>query len=162
SLDNENQEYRAYVGFQLTVGDKQVAYLGLKPGEHVTVKIPQVFWDSGRIYYTTDARYLVNDLAKGNIANNPFQYYATDVGGGPTGRYIDDGTKSDTTIVSDTTYKQPPALFYYHATVAEGISNAAPAGFVELAIKDPAQATINNPGPPVSILGPLVSYDVSF
>jgi hypothetical protein len=163
-LDNANQEYRAYVGYQLAVQGQPFDYLGLLPGEHVTVKIPMVFWDSGRIYYTTDPRYVTNNNSKplGQIINNPFLYYATDNDGNPTRRYIDDGTRSDTTIVSDPTYKQPPVMFYYHAQVAEGVSNAAPAGFIELAIKDPAQDQINGTNLGPAVLGPLVSYDVSF
>src|SRR5262249_13969074 len=108
--------------------------------------------------------YLVNDLPNLDVTNNPFLYYATDADRQPTRRYIDDGTKADTTIVSDPTYKQPPAVFYYHAQVAQGVTQAAPAGFVEASIKDPAQGTtkINNPPTPGIDLGPLVSYDLSF
>lgn len=162
--DAPTQEYRAYFGFQKTVNGSPVSYLGLLPGEHITVKIPLVFWDSGRIYYTTDPRYLVNDLPNLDVVNNPFLYYNTDADGQPTRRYIDDGTKSDTTIVSDPAYKQPPAVFYYHAQVAQGVTQAAPAGFVEASIKDPAQGTkkVNDPPTTGIDLGPLVSYDLSF
>jgi hypothetical protein len=162
--DTPNQEYRAYIGYQKTVDGQQVSYFGLLPGEHITVKIPMVFWDSGRIYYTTDSRYVTNDLAYLTTTNNPFLYFATDSDSQPTRRYIDDGTQSDTTIVPDPAYKQPPAILYYHSLSGQVIPNAAPAGFVELTIRDPKQAdpNINNPAPDKSILGPLASYDTSF
>src|SRR5262249_46795272 len=48
--------------------------------------------------------------------------------------------------------------------IGQVIPNAAPAGFVELTIRDPEQADpmINNPHADKSILGPLASYDLSF
>jgi hypothetical protein len=166
--DNLNEEYRGYIGFQKTVDGKQVSYFGLLPGEHITINVPLVFWDAGRIYYTADSRFLTNDLSRYaviqgtvNDINNPYHYYDTDIDQQPTRRYIDAG-QGDTTIVGGSA-KQPVVL-YYHAVSgldksgkplpgALDLVQAAPAGFVELTIRDPAVTRGEQPH---------MSYDLSF
>jgi hypothetical protein len=49
-FDPINQEYRGYVGY--SSGGQN--YLGLLPGQSITVNVPIAFWDAGRLIITTD------------------------------------------------------------------------------------------------------------
>lgn len=48
-FDNYNEDYRGYIGYQ----DGGTNYIGLRPHTEVTVSMPLVFWDSGRIIIAT-------------------------------------------------------------------------------------------------------------
>jgi len=51
-FDPLNQEYRGYIGYKdPQTGDYD---LGLLPGKTITINVPLVFWDSGRINISTD------------------------------------------------------------------------------------------------------------
>lgn len=76
--DAPNLEYRAYVGYR---GNDGKYYLGLRPGETVTIPVPLVFWDAGRILIASDGANLIP--AVDNVAPpigqpnspNPFHYH---------------------------------------------------------------------------------------
>lgn len=76
--DPVNLEYRAYIGY---VGNDGQYYLGLRKGETVTIPVPLVFWDAGRILIASDGSNLIpkvdNVAAPANLPNspNPFHYH---------------------------------------------------------------------------------------
>ena len=49
-FDPINQEYRGYIGYRIDGSD----YLGLLPGQTITVNVPLAFWDALRVNVTTD------------------------------------------------------------------------------------------------------------
>src|SRR5262249_9466499 len=75
--DPVNLEYRAYIGYK--VGSNY--FLGLKAGDTVTIQVPLVFWDAGRILCAWDGMTLtpkVDNVAPpaGNPNSpNPFHYH---------------------------------------------------------------------------------------
>jgi hypothetical protein len=64
--DPVNQEYRGYIGYRETNGKY---YFGLKPGQSITIRVPLVFWDSGRLGIETSGDYLLATKAP-----NPLNY----------------------------------------------------------------------------------------
>ena len=46
------QEYRGYIGYRSADGKD---YLGLLPGQSITVNVPLAFWDAGRLIISTDS-----------------------------------------------------------------------------------------------------------
>ena len=46
------QEYRGYIGYRSADGKD---YLGLLPGQSITVNVPIAFWDAGRLIISTDS-----------------------------------------------------------------------------------------------------------
>lgn len=75
--DNLNNEYRGYVGYSLNGKD----YLGLPAHQTITINVPLVFWDGGRINIATDPTYLTppNPTTDNPSPVNPFHflYYNT-------------------------------------------------------------------------------------
>ncbi len=69
-FDPLNQEYRGYIGYTQQVNGQTVTYAGLQPGTSITIDVPLVFWDAGRIIITTDGADLFGTGANGN----PFLY----------------------------------------------------------------------------------------
>ncbi len=69
-FDAVNQEYRGYIGYTQQVNGQTVNYVGLLPGNSITIDVPLVFWDAGRIIITTDGADLFGTGANGN----PFLY----------------------------------------------------------------------------------------
>lgn len=84
--DAFQQDYRGYVGY--ATGGKN--YLGLPPGDSITITVPLVFWNGARVFIATDPSFITNHLKEGapNI-NNPFQYYEFENDGTPRLRRID-------------------------------------------------------------------------
>jgi hypothetical protein len=75
--DPVNQEYRGYIGYH--EGDTN--YAGLKPHSAITVTVPLVFWDSGRLIISTDgadqfATY--GGPESGTPPGEPFNFFNTD------------------------------------------------------------------------------------
>ncbi len=70
--DPVNQEYRGYIGYTQVVNGQTVNYAGLLPGDTITIDVPLVFWDAGRIIVTTDGA----DLFGTGPNGNPFLYRA--------------------------------------------------------------------------------------
>ena len=71
-FDPINQEYRGYIGYTQQVNGQTVTYMGLLPGDAITINVPLVFWDAGRIIITTDSA----DLLKTGTNGDPFLYRA--------------------------------------------------------------------------------------
>ena len=69
-FDPLNQEYRGYIGYTQEVNGQTVTYAGLLPGNTITIDVPLVFWDAGRIIITTDGA----DLFGTGTNGNPFLY----------------------------------------------------------------------------------------
>jgi hypothetical protein len=64
------QEYRGYIGFSGAEGKK---YMGLPPGDTITINVPLVFWDSGRLIITTDGTKSADGLGSDLLGPNPLQ-----------------------------------------------------------------------------------------
>jgi hypothetical protein len=64
--DASNQEYRGYIGYQVGTGSSATYYAGLAPQTSITITVPIVFWDSGRIVFTTDGADLFHKYS-GNV-----------------------------------------------------------------------------------------------
>jgi len=70
--DNLNNEYRGYIGYTLDGND----YLGLPGHSTITINVPLVFWDGGRINVATDPTYLTPPGATTDSSPaNPFHFY---------------------------------------------------------------------------------------
>ncbi len=65
AYDPLNQEYRGYIGYKTNDGQ----FLGLLPGQTITVNVPLAFWDSGRLNIATDGADL---LGTGPDGANPY------------------------------------------------------------------------------------------
>lgn len=66
--DPYNQGYRGYIGY---TGSEGKEYFGLLPGQTITVPVPLVFWDSGRLYIATDS---ADFLGNGPLQGNPYLF----------------------------------------------------------------------------------------
>jgi hypothetical protein len=70
--DNLNNEYRGYIGYSLDGNN----YLGLPAHQSITINVPLVFWDGGRINVATDSTYLTPPGATTESDPvNPFHFY---------------------------------------------------------------------------------------
>lgn len=58
--DYQNQEYRAYIGYQDSTGKQ---YLGLPGHSSITINVPLVFWDAENTYIATDGANLLLNQA---------------------------------------------------------------------------------------------------
>jgi hypothetical protein len=141
--DFNNQEYREYVGY---VGTNGTDYLGLPAGASITLVVPLVFWDSGRLIVGTDGSYLTpkNPNPPGQTApliNNPFNYdsnaqEAISVSG-TTNSWVTQYTPDSNGISS------AGLVMFYHlagpqgAITASDVNPGAPAQLTEYTIRDP-------------------------
>jgi hypothetical protein len=78
--DPSNHEYRGYIGYTDGTND----YAGLPPQTSITITVPLVFWDSGRIMFSTDGA-------------DQFATYGGADGGSPPGapfNYLDTNTQA--------------------------------------------------------------------
>jgi len=151
--DPWNEDYRGYIGYTGQDGNN---YLGLPSGQTVTVPVPLVFWDAGRIYIASDSANLTPNATFGQSDPpiNPYQYYQLNQDGTETLRLHQ---KSGTLTPSGL----DALIMWYHGNVASGPNNDAPAQLLEFTIRDPWQQKLNNTLDP-AILGPLINYDVSY
>ena len=160
-FDAHNEEYRAYIGYQVGTTD----YLGLQHGQWITMDVPLVFWDSGRIAFATSP---VNFLPSDKNVNpgtggviNPMQffYYGTDKKT-PTARYVVPAVASS---------QNNGLIMYYHCDgLARGPTADALVGYGESTFRDKAFLTavsehFSPPNPiPKDYLNTSVNYDVSY
>lgn len=125
--DTPNQDYRGYVGYQVTTGGVTTNYLGLKEHSQVTVSVPLVFWDSGRIAVATDPSLI-------QAPNITFNYH-------------NDALRHTTDADN---YRTPAdaggIVQWYHRTggLAQGFSAADPAQLLEVTIRDEWMANLPN------------------
>jgi hypothetical protein len=76
--DPSTQDYRGYIGYTDAAGD----HAGVAPHTTITFTVPIVFWDSGRLFFTTDGTDLLstyNGSAGGSPAGSPFYFFTTNV-----------------------------------------------------------------------------------
>ena len=69
-FDPLNHEYRGYIGYTAAGEWPDRHYMGLLPGNAITINVPLAFWDAGRIIITTDSA----DLLGTGDNGNPFLY----------------------------------------------------------------------------------------
>jgi hypothetical protein len=159
--DAYNQEYREYVGYSVN----GVNYFGLPPGMTVTISVPLVFWNGGRIDVSDDSTYLVtNATVNAPVTSpNPFQYYAFQAGG-----TAQDPKYTLAAIAPAQSSSGGPAgasgvVMYYHSLVPNGPANDAPSQLLEFTIRDTYLKTLSTAHfIPDSEKHPLVNYDVSY
>ncbi len=76
--DPSTQDYRGYIGYTDGTGN----YAGLPAHSSITITVPMVFWDSGRLFFTTDGTDLLstyNGSAGGSPAGSPFYFFSSNV-----------------------------------------------------------------------------------
>jgi hypothetical protein len=168
-IDPIHNEYRGYLGYRNASG----SFAGLLPGMAITVDIPLVFWDGGRIFISYDSTYMdmINNapqVGQRLSIPNPFQYYGKNSDGSPT---------LNITLPAAGVTGAPPAtsgvvMWYRQGLDLKdpkqpiGPSNDAPAQLLEFTIRDPVLSKIN---PNIDKLKPnfgethaLINYDVSY
>ena len=122
--------------------------LGLLPNQTITVKVPLVFWDSGRVEIAADG----SDLIDQNGAQNPFRYDVNAV------RSI-----TDPSLEQVSPDYSGGLVMWYHSPTALDASNDAPVQLTEYTIRDAYLGTLPNPTPlPSGELHSLINYDVSY
>ncbi len=159
--DAYNQEYREYIGYR----QDGVNYFGLPSGMTVTVSVPLVFWNGGRIDISDDPTYLVTNATVAAPANspNPFQYYAFQAGS-----TAQDPDYTLASVAPAQSSSGGPAgvsgvVLYYHSLVPSGPANDAPSQLLEFTIRDTYLKTLSTASLiPDSEKHPLVNYDVSY
>lgn len=151
--DPLNQDYRGYIGYSLNGTN----YLGLPAQQSVTIAIPLVFWDSGRMYIASNSANLIPDAINGqpNPPINPYQYYV-ESGGSKVLRWCQ---SIEGTTLEPIGYQA--VVMWYHALIACGPLNDSPGQFIEFAIRDPWLQLVN-PKIDDGDIGPLINYDVSY
>jgi hypothetical protein len=175
-IDQLNEEYRGYIGYQLNGVD----YLGLLPGMSISIDVPLAFWDGARCEIAADGTYLVNNFKvvnpneDTNPAPNPFQYYDKNTDGSPTARVALPAVSIGNAPAGVTEgmvmwYRQglsqadrktePPQQA--HAPASD-----SPSQLIEWTMRDPVLSTLN---PNIDLLKPnfgethaLINYDVSY
>jgi len=151
--DQLNQEYRGYIGYTLNGQN----YLGLRSGQQISINVPLVFWDAGRIEIATYGANLTpnaTELAPNNPVN-PFRYYQYNADGSPTARYA---------VAAIGPASTNGMVMWYHASgLAQGPANDAPAQLTEMTFRDPYLATLKTAADiAASEKITLVNYDVSY
>ena len=53
-IDPLYNEYRGYIGYKNASG----SFVGLLPGQAITISVPLVFWDGARIFIGSDSTYM--------------------------------------------------------------------------------------------------------
>lgn len=130
--DATNLEYRAYIGYK----EGDTYNLGLRKGESVTIQVPLVFWDAGRILFASDGSDLVPLVDRvappSNQPNSPNPFH-----------YHDFQNFVITQAVLDTLAGDP---YKVPASVTNGLSSLIAHGpFVDItAFKAAARAAVNN------------------
>jgi hypothetical protein len=154
SLDPFDQGYRGYIGEQ--VGNQ--VNLGLQPHHQLTLKVPLVVWDGGRLSFID---------AGPNGAQSP-----TD----PFNPLNPDSTvwsfdKTALTYIVNADFADPASgpssanangkVMWYHAIVPIDFNTAAPVQLSEWSIRD-AQQFKYAPDMGLDQLDPILNYDVSY
>jgi len=118
-FDPLNQEYRGYIGYTQQVDGQTETYMGLLPGNAITINVPLAFWDAGRIIVTTDSADLLGTGGNGN----PFLYR-------------DQSTQvTYYGSVSGNTLTFTPVVMWYHSLTAENPNNDAPFQLIEMSFR---------------------------
>jgi hypothetical protein len=145
-VDPHREEFRGYLGYR----SGGVNYLGLPMKTTITVTVPLVFWDSGRVEIAAEG----SDIIAQNAAQqqNPFRYDVNAV------RYI-----TQPNLESFTNDYSGGLVMWYHSPTALDASNDAPVQLTEYTIRDAYLGTLPNPTIlPDGELHSLVNYDVSY
>src|SRR6185369_8791176 len=166
-LDFLNEEYRGYIGYMDPKSGKP--FVGLLPGQTVTVQVPLVFWDASRVYLATDGTDmfpLVDNLpalASPPNSPNPFHYHDK----------MQDDPSTSTARFIEKTVDQSALVMWYHARsikdntagkgLAEDVSHDSATQLTEFTIRSSYLATLPTAADiPDSEKHDLVNYDVSY
>lgn len=163
-LDAYNQGYRGYVG-EYNQTTNQVD-LGLRPGHQVTLQVPLVFWDGGRLFFASNGS---QPLQKATDPGNPLQNT-------PTWNY--DATAKSFLVKPDSLGQVKPysanfpdpasgyansngRVLWYHATTPHDFGTDGPGQLTEWTIRDPKQVAWA-PNMATSQILTIFNYDVSY
>jgi hypothetical protein len=154
-LDPFNQSYRGYIG-EYNPATQNVE-LGLKPGHQVTLQVPLVFWDGGRLFFASNGNQpFQNDTDPGN----PLQNNATWNFDLNAKRFIVNADFRDPAGSSNSANSNGRVM-WYHATVAHDFGTDGPGQLAEWTIRDPLQVSFA-PNMPTSEIAKIFNYDVSY
>lgn len=163
-LDAFNKGYRGYIG-EANTATGQVD-LGLLPGHQVTIQVPLVFWDGGRLFFASNGS---QPLQSATDPGNPLQNTATwnyvataasflvtpDSGGLP---------KPYSANFADPTTGYANAngrVMWYRDEVAHDFGTDGPGQLTEWTIRDPLQVNYA-PNMDTSQIQKIFNYDVSY
>ncbi|CAN5415756.1 hypothetical protein BH10PLA2_BH10PLA2_35210 [soil metagenome] len=158
-LDLFNQSYRGYIG-EFNQASNQVEF-GLKPGHQVTVEVPLVFWDGGRMFLASNGSQGFQSASDpGNpLQNTPawtFNSAAASFVVAPNQRY------SATFEDPETEISNPNGrVMWYHDTVPHDFATDASGQLTEWTIRDPMLVNYA-PNMPKSQVLTIFNYDVSY
>lgn len=162
-----NQEFRQYVGY---VKDSK-QYLGLLGHTSISITVPLVFWDAGRMAIATDGASIL-PTSNGQINTNtrkdtvgvvnPFRFEYFNLDGTPTDRAIVSGVRTTNLITNVSS--QNGLVMYYHCSDqgAEDPGIDAPDQLLEYTIRDKEFLTRIGIPPSSNQLVTLINYDVSY
>lgn len=163
-LDAYNQGFRGYIGeFNAATGATD---LGLLPGHQVTVQVPLVFWDGGRLFFASNGS---QPLQSATDPGNPLQstptwnYLAT------AKSFVVGGTVGGQPLPYSANFADPATGFansngrvmWYHDTTAHDFGTDGPGQLTEWTIRDPNQSQFA-PNMDSSQLLTIFNYDVSY
>jgi hypothetical protein len=150
--DPTTQDYRGYIGY--SDGKNDIA--GLQPGHSITITVPMVFWDSGRIFFSTDG---ADQFATHNAASptgSPFyffdkntqsQYYLQTQGGDLTKLYF-------TAAFTDFDSNGLPTTMNWKSPVATGKLQPGKYSLAGPGVPASAFVTVDSANPDYVTLGP--------
>jgi hypothetical protein len=164
-LDAYNKTYRGYIG-EYDPATKEVN-LGLLPGHQVTVQVPLVFWDGGRLFFASNGS---QPLQSATDPGNPLQNSKTWHYVATAASFVvkPDGTGTPKPYSADfadpaSGYANPNGrvMWYRDDTDAYDFGTDGPGQLTEWTIRDPLQSTWA-PNMPSSQLQTIFNYDVSY
>ncbi|MFO0875838.1 MAG: PKD domain-containing protein [Gemmataceae bacterium] len=163
-LDPYNQGFRGYIGEYNPVTD--AVELGLKPGHQVTVQMPLVFWDGGRLFFASNgSQPLQSATDPGNpLQNTPTWNFVSTASSfivtSPTGGSPADYSANFADPASG--YANPNGrVMWYHDVTAHDFGTDGPGQLTEWTIRDPLQANWA-PNMASSQIQTIFNYDVSY
>jgi hypothetical protein len=158
-LDPYNQSYRGYVG-EYNPATKQIEF-GLQPGHQVTLEVPLVFWDGGRMFLASNGGQAFQSATDpGNpLQNTPAWTYNSAAASfivAPNERYSATFPDPETEIANAN-----GRVMWYHDTVPHDFATDASGQLTEWTIRD--RELVNfAPNMPQSQVLNIFNYDVSY
>jgi hypothetical protein len=148
-------------------GPKGGIVAGLQPGHQVTIQVPLVFWDGGRVYFADNGA----PFSSANDPGNPLNKSAAQWHYDPTvATYVVGPDANNQTPLYGANFSDPatgdgnpngPVMWYHDTSGAFDFGHDAAAQLTEWTIRDPLQ-TRWAPNMSTAEVQTLINYDVSY
>jgi hypothetical protein len=158
-LDSYNQSYRGYIG-EFNPATQQVEF-GLQPGHQVTVQVPLVFWDGGRLFLASNGP---NPFQSATDPGNPLQNTPAWTFNTAAQSFVVQPNQPFSATFPDPSTRQANAngrVMWYHDAVPHDFATDASGQLTEWTIRDP-QLVNYAPNMPQSQILTIFNYDVSY